>query len=89
MDGNAMSNAQHINSVLDRVLSGMGAEEGIPAASREEYRDMAVTAAGMVRGCVTKARKQKTAGLCLQYLRLSLRDPAATEKRVVTPTQEA
>ncbi len=84
-----MSNAQHINSVLDRVLSGMGAEEGIPAASREEYRDMAVTAAGMVRGCVTKARKQKTAGLCLQYLRLSLRDPAATEKRVVTPTQEA
>lgn len=83
-----MSNAQHINSVLDRVLSGMGAEEGIPAASREEYRDMAVTAAGMVRGCVTKARKQKTAGLCLQYLRLSLRDSVAAEKRGVEQQSE-
>ncbi|WP_312288823.1 hypothetical protein [Stutzerimonas nitrititolerans] len=83
-----MSNAQHINSVLDRVLSGMGAEEGIPAASREEYRDMAVTAAGMVRGCATKARKQKTAGLCLQFLRLSLRDPVAAEKREVKQTSE-
>ncbi|WP_313397112.1 hypothetical protein [Stutzerimonas nitrititolerans] len=76
-----MSNAQHINAVLDRVLAGMGGEEGFQAASRDEYRDLAVTAAGMVRGCVTKDRKQKTAGLCLQYLRLSLRDSVAAEKR--------
>ncbi|WP_312669702.1 hypothetical protein [Stutzerimonas nitrititolerans] len=83
-----MSNAQHINAVLDRVLAGMGGVEGVQAASREEYRDLAVTAAGMVRGCMTKARKQKTAGLCLQYLRLSLRDSAATEKREVKQKSE-
>jgi len=83
-----MSNAQHINAVLDRVLAGMGGEEGVQAASREEYRELAVTAAGMVRGCVTKARKQKTAGLCLQYLRLSLRDSAATEKREMKQKSE-
>lgn len=84
-----MNSPQHINGVIDRVLAGMGGEEGVPVASREEYRDLAVTAAGMVSGCMTKTRKQKTAGLCLQYLRLSLRDSVAPEKRVVTPTQEA
>ena len=83
-----MSNAQHINSVLDRVLAGMGGEEGVPVASRDEYQSLAVTAAGMVRGCVTKARKQKTAGLCLQYLRLSLRDSVAAEKRVLKQKSE-
>ena len=83
-----MNNTHHINSVLDRVLAGMGGEEGVPVASREEYRDLAVTAAGMVSDCVTKSRKQKTAGLCLQFLRLSLRDSVAPEKREVEQKSE-
>lgn len=83
-----MNSPQHINGVIDRVLAGMGGEEGVPAASREEYRELAITAAGMVSGCVTLSRKQKTAGLCLQYLRLSLRDSAATEKREVEQRTE-
>lgn len=72
---------KHINALLDRALAGMGGQSGEPAASREEYQQLAAAAAEMVSSSFTKDRKRKTAGLCLQYLRLSLRAPAATGER--------
>ena len=73
--------AEHINTVLTRVLSGMGAEDGELVASKEEYQELAAAAAGMVKQSFTRERKKKAAGLCLQYLRLSLRAPVAAEAR--------
>lgn len=72
--------AQHVNQILDRVLSGMGGEEGVSVVSRQEYQELALGAAEMVRSSFTKERKQKAAGLCLQYLRLSLCPPVAPEQ---------
>lgn len=72
---------KHINALLDRALAGMGGESGEPTVSREEYQQLAAAAAEMVGSSFTKDRKLKTAGLCLQYLRLSLRSPVAAGAR--------
>ena len=72
--------AEHINKILSRVLSGMGAEEDVPVASKQEYQELACAAAQMVRGCVSGERKKKAAELCLQYLRLSLCAPVAADQ---------
>lgn len=71
---------EHVGAILSRVLSGMGGDGGEPVASREEYQQLASAAAGLVKQSFTKERKRKAAGLCLQYLRLSLRAPVAAEQ---------
>lgn len=81
--------AEHVNTVLTRVLSGMGAEDGELIATKSEYQDLACAAASMVRGCVSRERKKKAAGLCLQYLRLSLRASAATESHANEQRRES
>lgn len=73
--------ARHINQILDRVIADLGGLEGVPVASREEYKELAAASASMVRGSFTRERKQKAAGLCLQYLRLSLCPSVAPEGR--------
>lgn len=55
------SRPKHINALLDRALAGMGGESGEPAASREEYQQLAAAAAEMVGSSFTKDRKRKTA----------------------------
>jgi len=77
-----MRRPEHINQILDRVLAEIGGQGGVPVVSREEYQELAGAAASMVRHSFTRERKQKAAGLCLQYLRLSLCPSAATEGRV-------
>lgn len=74
--------AQHINQVLDRVIAEMGGQGGVPVVSREEYQELAAAAASMVRHSFVRDRKQKAAGLCLQYLRLSLCPSVAAEGRI-------
>lgn len=80
---------EHVGAILSRVLSGMGGEDGEPVASREEYQQLASAAAGLVKQSFTKERKRKAAGLCLQYLRLSLRAPVASDEHAIEQRRES
>ncbi|WP_213881233.1 hypothetical protein [Pseudomonas sp. dw_358] len=81
--------AEHINRILDRVIAGMGGESGVPVASREEYQQLAGAAASMVGNSFTRTRKEKAAGLCMQYLRLSLCPSVAPDGDVPRNEPEA
>lgn len=81
--------AEHINRILDRVIAGMGGEPGVPAVSREEYQQLAGAAASIIGDSFTLARKEKAAGLCMQYLRLSLCPSVAPDGDVSRNEPEA